>query len=420
MAHAKRPRTDEHRVVVTGIGTVNSLGLSIGESWSQALNGVSGIAPVTAFNTEKFHVKFAGEVKNFNSEPVVSKKDQKRIDRFSQFALVCSHQALTQSGLQITEESSARGGCLIGVGIGGLATIEEQHQKMLEKGPDRISPFFIPQVISNMASGLVSIQFRLKGPNYSVTSACASGAHAIGEAAHYIRRGDCDFMLAGGAESTICGLAIGGFDAMRALSNRNDAPTKASRPFDKDRDGFVLAEGSAILVLESLEHAQKRGAVILAELLGYGASSDAFHMTTPAPEGAGAAQCMQMALNDSRLNIDQIDYVNAHGTSTPVGDEIETQGLKKVFKEHAKKLWVSSTKSMTGHSLGAAGAIESAFCIQTLLTNSVAPTINLENPSESCDLDYVPNVARQKEVKYVLNNSFGFGGTNASLIFGKL
>jgi 3-oxoacyl-[acyl-carrier-protein] synthase II len=328
--------------------------------------------------------------------------------------------ALDNGGLTITEENSHRGGTIIGVGMGGLSTIEEQFQKVLEKGPSRISPFFIPQVISNMAAGQVSIFFNLKGPNYSVTSACASGAHSIGESVNYIRNGVVDFMLSGGAESTICPMAVGGFASMRALSTRNDNPEKASRPFDKDRDGFVLAEGAAVLLLESMEHAQKRGAKILCEITGYGVSADAYHMTSPAPEGAGAQRAMLMALKDAELTPDKINYINAHGTSTPVGDQIETSAIKKIFGSHAQKVLVNSTKSMTGHTLGAAGAIESVFCVLAIRDQKSPPTINIENPGDGCDLDYVKDKARSAKIDFAMNNSFGFGGTNACLVFGKV
>lgn len=410
----------QKRVVVTGVGALTPLGLSMDESWKKALQGESGIANITRFNTEGYDVKFAGEVKGFNADDYIPKKEQKKMDLFIHYSLAATKMALEQAKLTITPEMGERGGAIIGVGMGGLPSIEEQYDKLKEKGPGRLSPFFIPMVITNLASGQVSIQYGLKGANYTVTSACASGAHSIGEAAKYIRDGDADFMIAGGSESTVCPMAIGGFAAMRALSTRNDNPTKASRPFDKDRDGFVLAEGAAIVILESLEHAEKRGAPILCEVTGYGASSDAYHMTNPAPEGSGGAMAVRKALKDAGLRPDQIQYVNAHGTSTPVGDELETQGLKSVFGDHSKKLWVSSTKSMTGHALGAAGAIESAFCIYSIRDQVVPPTINLENPSEGCDLDYVPGKAREGKIEHVVNNSFGFGGTNACLVFSKL
>lgn len=342
------------------------------------------------------------------------------MDLFIQYAMASTKMALEDANLEITPEMGERSGTIIGVGMGGLPSIEEQHQKLLERGPGRLSPFFIPMVITNLAAGQISIQYGLKGPNFAVTSACASGANAVGEATKYIRDGDCDVMIAGGAESTVCPMAVGGFAAMKALSTRNDAPEKASRPFDKDRDGFVLAEGAAVLILESLEHAEKRGAKIICEITGYGVSSDAYHMTNPAPGGAGGAMAMSRALSDASLRPEEIQYLNAHGTSTPVGDGLESAGIKSVFGDHAKKLWVSSTKSMTGHTLGAAGAIESAFCVMAIRDQIVPPTINLENPSEDCDLDYVSDGARDGKILNVVNNSFGFGGTNACLIFSKL
>jgi 3-oxoacyl-[acyl-carrier-protein] synthase II len=413
------PRTFR-RVVVTGMGAVTPLGLSMEETWKNALAGKSGIAPITRFNVEAYDVRFGGEVKGFNPDAYIPKKEQKKMDLFIQFSQAATKMAMDMSGLQVTPENGEMGGVFIGSGMGGLPIIESEYQKVLEKGPGRISPFFIPAAITNLASGQASIQYGLKGPNYSITSACATGAHSVGEAYNYIRMGTCDFMVAGGTESTVCPLGLGGFAAMRALSTRNDDPTKASRPFDKDRDGFVLAEGAAILILESLEHAQKRGANILCEVTGYGVSSDAHHMTNPAPGGEGGARAMRMALKDAGLTPNDIQYINAHGTSTPIGDELETAGVKSVFGEAARKLWVSSTKSMTGHTLGAAGAIESAFCIMALKDQIVPPTINLENPSEGCDLDYVPNTARDGKLTHVMNNSFGFGGTNACLIFSKL
>ncbi len=408
------------RVVITGVGAVTPLGNTMEETWKNALAGKSGIGKITKFPSEAFSVHIAGEVKGFDPDQYVPKKEQKKMDHFIQYSMAATKMAMENSGLQITPENSTRGGVFIGSGMGGLPIVEEEYKKFLEKGPGRISPFFIPAVITNLASGQVSIQYGIKGPNYSITSACATGAHSIGEAYNYIRMGTCDYMLAGGAESTVCAMAIGGFASMRALSTRNDSPETASRPFDKDRDGFVLSEGAAIVVMESLEHALKRGANILCEVTGYGASSDANHMTNPAPEGEGGARAVRMALNDAGLNPEQIQYINAHGTSTPVGDELETAGIKSVFKEHSKKLWVSSTKSMIGHTLGAAGAIESAFCIYAIRDQMVPPTINLENPSESCDLDYVPGTARDGKILHVLNNSFGFGGTNACLAFSKI
>lgn len=408
------------RVVVTGIGAVTPLGNTLAEIWEKALQGKSGIAPITKFATEGFDVKFAGEVKGFNPDLYIEKKEQKKMDTFIHYALASSKMALDMAGLSISEELSQRAGVIIGVGMGGLPLIEEQLGKLKEKGPGRISPFFIPAVITNLASGHVSIAHGLKGVNYSVTSACATGVHSIGEATNYIRNGLADVMLAGGSEATVCPMAIGGFSAMRALSTRNDSPETASRPWDKDRDGFVLGEGSAVLCLESLEHAEKRGAPIICEVVGYGMSSDAYHMTSPAPEGAGGRQAMAIALKDAGLQTSDIQYINAHATSTPMGDGLEVAAIKSLFQEHAQKLWVSGTKSMTGHLLGAAGAIESAFCALAIRDQIVPPTINLQNKSDDCDLDFVAGQARQGKITHVLNNSFGFGGTNGCLIFSKL
>lgn len=409
----------QKRVVITGVGTISPLGLNLNDSWSNLMNGQSGIDTITKFDTEKFDVKFAGEVKNFSADDCVDKKDQKKMDLFIQYSMSCTKMAFAQSGLKIDDSNSERTGCFIGSGMGGLPALEEQHSRMIEKGPSRVSAFFIPSVITNLASGWVTMTHGIRGPNYNISSACASGVHSIGEAYNYIRFGLMTNMIAGGSESTVCGLAISGFSNMKALSTRNDDPKKASRPWDKDRDGFVLGEGCSIFILESLESAMNRGANILCEITGYGASSDAYHITSPEPTGRGFVSAMNMAINDAQINPEQIDYVNAHGTSTPMGDPLESNALKTVLKDHAKKVWVSSTKSMTGHLLGAAGAIESAFCVQTLVTGKVAPTINLDNPSPECDLDYVPNTAREKNVKHVMNNSFGFGGTNSCLIFSK-
>lgn len=415
----ERPSIPQRRVVVTGVGAVTPLGNTIEESWSAAKRGQSGIAKITKFDTTGFDVTFAGEVKGFNADQYIEKKEQKKMDEFIHYSIAASKMAVEMAKLELTEDVKNQTGVIIGVGIGGLSNIEETAIKMKERGPGRISPFFIPSVITNLAAGQVTIAMGLKGPNYSVTSACASGVHSIGDAVRYIRDGVTDVMLAGGAESTICGLAVGGFASMRALSTRNDAPEKASRPWDKDRDGFVLAEGAAVLCLESLEHALKRGANILCEITGYGVSSDAYHMTSPAPEGAGGYAAMSMALKDSGLKAEEISYINAHGTSTPVGDGLETAAIKRLLGDHAKKVWVSSTKSMMGHALGAAGAIESAFCVMAIRDQVAPPTINLENPSEDCDLDYVPHEARKGTINHVINNSFGFGGTNASMIFSK-
>ncbi len=415
----ERPSIPQRRVVVTGVGAVTPLGNTIEESWSNAKNGVSGIAPITKFDTTGFDVTFAGEVKGFNADQYIEKKEQKKMDEFIHYSIAASKMAIEMAKLELSEKEKATTGVIIGVGIGGLQNLEETSIKMKEKGPGRVSPFFIPSVITNLAAGQVSISLGLKGPNYSVTSACASGVHSIGDAVRYIRDGVSDVMLAGGAEATICRLAVGGFAAMRALSTRNDAPEKASRPWDKDRDGFVLGEGAAMLVIESLEHAEKRGAKILCEITGYGVSSDAYHMTSPAPEGAGGYAAMAMALKDSGLKATDIQYINAHGTSTPVGDGLETAAIKHLLGDHAKNVMVSSTKSMTGHALGAAGAIESAFCVMAIRDQIAPPTLNLDNPSEDCDLDYVPYKAREAKIDNVLNNSFGFGGTNACMIFSK-
>ena len=416
----QRPARPQRRVVVTGIGLVSPLGLNLNETWKALIKGESGIGPITQFDTSKHDVKFAGEVKNFDPSLYIEKKEQKKMDRFIHFSLACAEMALKDSGLELTEKIKERTGSIVGVGLGGLGAIENNFSILTERGPSRVTPFFVPMVITNMASGNITIKYGLKGVNYSVTSACSSGAHSIGEAANYIRSGLADVMLAGGAESTICPLAVAGFSSMRALSTRNDQPKMASRPFDKGRDGFVIAEAAAILVLEDYEFAAKRGARIYGEVSGYGASSDAHHMTNPAPGGVGAALAMGNALRDAGLNANEISYVNAHGTSTPAGDGIETQALHRTFGDHSKKLWVSSTKSMTGHSLGAAGALESAFTLMTLSEGIAPPTINLENPSEDCDLDYIPNTAREGKFKHVANNSFGFGGTNACLVFSKI
>lgn len=416
----ERPAKAQKRVVVTGVGAVTPLGLSIQESWDNAKAGKSGITKITRFDTTGFDVSIAGEVKGFNPDLYIDKKEQKKMDTFIHYSMASTKMALEMAKLQVDDTLAPRAGCIIGVGMGGLPGIEEQHTKCVERGPGRISPFFIPMVITNLAAGQVSISHNLKGPNYSVTSACASGVHSIGEAVSYIRNGWMDVMVAGGAESTVCPMAIGGFAAMRALSTRNDAPEKASRPWDQGRDGFVLAEGAAILILESLEHAEKRGANILCEVTGYGVSADAYHMTSPAPEGAGGYAAMSMALKDSGLQASDITYVNAHGTSTPVGDGLESAAITRLMGSHAKDVWVSSTKSMMGHALGAAGAIEAAFCVMALKDQIVPPTINLENPSEDCKLDYVPNEARRGNIKNVMNNSFGFGGTNACLLLSKV
>lgn len=415
----ERPPIPQKRVVITGVGALTPIGNTIEDSWAAALRGQSGIAQITKFDTTGFDVTIAGEVKGFNTDLYVERKEQKKMDEFIHFAIAASKMAVEMSKLELTDKVKENMGVIIGVGIGGLSNLQETSIKLKERGPSRISPFFIPSVITNLAAGQVSIILGLQGPNYSVTSACASGVHSIGDAVRYIRDGSAEVMLAGGAESTICGLALGGFAAMRALSTRNSEPEKASRPWDKDRDGFVLGEGAAMFVIESLEHAVARGANILCEITGYGVSSDAYHMTSPAPEGAGGYKAMAAALKDSGLKASDIQYVNAHGTSTPMGDGLESAAIKRLMGDSAKSVWISSTKSMTGHTLGAAGAIEAAFCVMAIRDQIVPPTINLDNPSEDCDLDYVPHKARAGKIENVLNNSFGFGGTNASMVFSK-
>lgn len=408
------------RVVITGVGAVTPLGLSLEESWKNALNGQSGIVPITKFDAAAFDVRFAGEVKNFSADTYIDKKEQKKMDLFIQYTIASTKMAMDMSGLKITDDNTYRTGVFIGSGMGGLPGIEEQHTKLMERGPSRVSAFFIPSVITNLAPGWISMLYGIKGPNFTITSACASGVHSLGEAYNYIRFGLLDAVVAGGSESTVSPMALAGFGNMKALSTRNDSPAEASRPWDKDRDGFVIGEGSASFVLESLESAQKRGANILCEITGYGASSDAYHITSPDPEGKGFVAAMSAALKDSGLKNTDIQYINAHGTSTPMGDPLESNAVKTVMGDHAKKVWISSTKSMTGHLLGAAGAIESAFCVMTLKDQRVAPTINLHNPSPECDLDYVPLKAREGRIENVMNNSFGFGGTNSCLVFSKL
>ncbi|AZZ36800.1 beta-ketoacyl-[acyl-carrier-protein] synthase II [Bdellovibrio sp. qaytius] len=412
-------KSGQQRVVVTGMGVVSPLGISLDDTWNNAINGVSGIANITRFDASAFDVRFGGEVKNFNPDLYIEKKEQKKMDTFIQYAIACAKMAFQQSGLVVSDEMAPRAGAIIGCGIGGLPIIEEQKVKVMERGPSRVTPFFIPAAITNLSAGWISMNHNLKGPSFSIASACASGVHSLGEAYNYIRFGMADAMVAGGTESTICPLAVAGFGNMRALSTRNDDPTKASRPWDKDRDGFVLGEGCAIFVVESLESALKRGANILCEISGYGASSDAYHITSPEPNGSGFVLAMNNALTDAGISKDKVNYINAHGTSTPMGDPIESNAVKTVLGDHAKKVWVSSTKSMTGHLLGAAGALESAFCIQSIVSQTVAPTINLDNVSPDCDLDYVPNTARKGSINHVMNNSFGFGGTNSCLVFSK-
>jgi 3-oxoacyl-[acyl-carrier-protein] synthase II len=406
----------ERRVVITGLGVVTPLGSELQEFWQNLLAGKSGITPVTRFDTTAFDCRIGGEVKNFNPEAFMPAKETRRTDRFVQFGVAAARKAVADAHLEMDKEDANRVGVLIGSGIGGMETIEEQATVLFKKGPQRVSPFMIPMLIVNMASGYVSMLLGAKGPNLAVVSACATATHALGEAARAIMYNDADVMIAGGSEAAITQIGYAGFCAMRAMSTRNDAPEKASRPFDAQRDGFVMGEGAGVCILESLEHARHRHAHIYCEIAGYGITGDAYHMSAPAPEGEGAARAMKMALGHAKLNVEQINYINAHGTSTPVGDKCETQAIKSVFGEHAKKLAVSSTKSMTGHLLGAAGAVETAVCALAIKHNIVPPTINFENPDPDCDLDYVPNKAREMIVSACVNNSLGFGGHNATLI----
>jgi 3-oxoacyl-[acyl-carrier-protein] synthase II len=399
------------------MGLVTPLGHDLETFWSNLLAGQCGIDRIASFDPSKFDTQIAGEVKNFNPAPAFpSPKDVRRTDRFAQFGVYAAWQALQDSGLDVKSANTDEYGAFVGSGIGGLTTTTEQHAILLERGPGRLSPFMIPMLISNMASGLISMYFNLRGPNFATCSACATANHAIGEAWRTIKMGDAKVMFAGGAEATIVPIGIGGFCAMRAMSTRNSEPKRASRPFDKDRDGFVMGEGAGVLVLEELEHAKARGAHIYAELAGYGNTADAHHLTAPAPGGEGAARCMRMALRSAGMNPDQVSYVNAHGTSTPLGDIAETEAVKTVFGDHARKLAVSSTKGATGHMLGAAGAVEMIVCTKAIQTDTLPPTINLENPDPQCDLDYVPNTARKTRVEAAVNNAFGFGGHNSTVV----
>ncbi len=411
----------KRRVVVTGLGMLSPVGNSVEASWKALLAGQSGISLIDHFDTSAYATRFAGLVRDFNSEDFISRKDARKMDEFIQYGIVAGIQAMQDSGIEITEENAPRIGAAIGSGIGGLGLIEENHTALVNGGPRKISPFFVPSTIVNMISGHLSIMYGLRGPSISIATACTSGVHNIGHAARIIAYGDADAMLAGGAEKASTPLGVGGFGAARALSTRNDNPQAASRPWDKDRDGFVLGDGAGIVFLEEYEHAKQRGAKIYAEVVGFGMSSDAYHMTSPPEDGAGAAAAMRNAIRDAGISTSQIAYINAHGTSTPAGDKAETQAVKSVFGDDARRVMVSSTKSMTGHLLGAAGSAESIFSILALRDNVVPPTINLDNPDEGCDLDFVPGEARQvSNMEYTLCNSFGFGGTNGSLIFRKI
>lgn len=410
------------RVVVTGLGLVTPLGCDVDQVWSAVCAGQSGVSAINRFDCRDFKVRFGGEIKNFN--PLdwldLDSKDLRRIDRFSLFALIAAHHAIRQSGIDFTAGDPYRYGVLVGSGIGGLDEIEDQHSRLFDRGPERISAFMIPKLIINAASGNISVRWGLKGPNTAVCTACASGTNAIGDAFRLVQWGIADVMITGGTEAGLTPMGIAGFARMNALSTRNESPTEASRPFDQDRDGFVLSEGAGILVLEELEFAKRRGANILGEVLGYGMSADATHLTAPDANGAGAAYAMRAAIRDASLNPDDIDYINAHGTSTPLGDIAESNAIRTVFGSHADGLAVSSTKSQLGHLLGASGGVESAFCVLSMLHRTIPPTINLDHPDEHCDLDYVPHEARTMRVRRSMKNSFGFGGHNACLIFGSL
>ncbi len=407
------------RVVITGLGCVTPVGTGKDLFWTNIKNGVCGIDTITRFDASSFQTQIAGEVKDFNPEDYISKKELKRMDRFTHFAIASADMAVKDSNMDLDAVDKEKMGVIIGSGIGGVQTIEEQHKILLEKGNRRVSPFFVPMMISNMAAGQVSILVGAKGPNTNVSTACASGSHAIGDAFKVIQRGDADVMIAGGSEAGVTALSFAGFCNMKAMSTRNDDPKTASRPFDKDRDGFVMGEGSGIVILEELDHALKRGAKIYAEVVGYGATADAYHMTTPAENGEGAARSIKMALEDGAIPFNEVDYINAHGTSTYYNDKYETMAIKDVFKEHAYDLCVSSTKSMTGHLLGAAGAVEAVICAMAINEGYVPPTINIENVDEELDLDYVPNKGKERNVRYALSNSLGFGGHNATLAFKK-
>jgi len=406
----------KRRVVITGIGLVTPLGTGTQKTWGNILAGTSGVSLITRFDTSDFAVKIAAEVKDFQAEDFIEKKLAKHLDLYVQYAIAAAKLAFEDSGASIDETNCQRVGVITGCGMGGLPTIEQNHEIFLERGSRKISPFFIPMAIPNMPSGHISMQLGAKGPNLALSTACAAGTHAVGEAYRSIVYGSCDMVITGGSEAVICPLGVGGFSAMKALSTRNDTPAQASRPFDKDRDGFIMSEGSGMLIVEELAHAVKRGATIYAEITGYGASSDAYHIAAPPENGEGAARCMRLALQDAGLAPEDIDYINAHGTSTPLNDRCETQAIKTVFGDHARRLAISSTKSMTGHMLGAAGGIEAAFTALSIRDQIAPPTVNLHEASPDCDLDYVPNQARKMEIRAAVSNSFGFGGTNGVLV----
>lgn len=410
----------KRRVVVTGLGLVTPVGNTVDTTWKALLSGKSGIAPITKFDASEFTTRFSGSVKDFDIEQYLTKKDARKMDLFIQYGMAAGIQAIQDSGLDMSKENPGRVGTAIGAGMGGMWLIEQNHSALINGGPRKVSPFFVPSTIINMISGHLSIMFGMKGPNFAVTTACTTGVHNIGFAARTIAYGDADVMVAGGAEDVTSPLGVAGFGAAKALSTRNDDPTAASRPWDKDRDGFVIGDGAGVMVMEEYEHAKARGATIYGELVGFGMSGDAFHMTSPPSDGAGAAAAMVNAINDAKLSLEQIGYINAHGTSTPAGDKAEAAAVKSVFGDHAYKVLVSSTKSMTGHLLGAAGAVEAIFTLLALRDQAVPPTINLDNPDEGCDLDFVAHTARDVKMDYALCNSFGFGGTNGSLLFKKV
>jgi len=409
----------DRRVVISGIGLITPLGIGVKETWTALCEGKSGIAGITRFDPSDFETKIAGEVKDFHPEDFLPKKEARRTETFIAYAIATARMAMEDSGFEINSSNADRVAVITGCGLGGLGCIEETTKLMEKRGPKRVSPFYIPMLLGNMAPGMVSIHLGAKGPNFSLTTACASGTHAIGEAFRIIKRGDADAAITGGVEAVITPTCIAGFNALKALSTRNDDPQKASRPFDRDRDGFVVAEGCGLFFIETLESALKRGAHIYAEICGYGLNSDGYHMTAPSPEGEGAARCMKMALDDAGIAYDQVDYINAHGTSTPLNDVYETMAIKSVFREKAYSIAISSTKSMTGHLLGAAGGVEAAFTALTIHDDIIPPTINLDNPAKECDLDYVPHTARKTKVEIAMTNSFGFGGTNATLMLKK-
>lgn len=407
------------RVVITGLGAVTPIGIGRDKYWNSLLKGKSGIDYITRFDTEKYDTKIGAEIKDFSPEDFMDRKEARRMDRFTQYAIVGTSLALEDGDIKLEKLDKERMAVVIGSGIGGMETLEKEHSKLLERGPKRVSPLFIPMMISNMAPGQISMVYGIKGPSFAITTACASSTHAIGESFRMIQRGIADLIITGGSEGAITPISLAGFNSMKALSTRNEEPTKASRPFDKERDGFVIGEGAGILILEELNHALDRGATIYGEIIGYGATSDAYHITAPDPDAEGAKRAMELALKDGKIHFSNIDYINAHGTSTYYNDKLETLAIKKVFKEHAYSLAISSTKSMTGHLLGAAGGIEAIATILAIKEGIIPPTINYENPDESCDLNYTPNTSIKRDIKYALSNSLGFGGHNASILLKK-